>query len=78
MVKNPFGLSSNTLFQLRVAYKSYRQVMTPCRQFSALFKAGNSRQAQACNISQMATQRKCNIRTGSYKFKRNTSSHDLD
>jgi hypothetical protein len=28
-VKNPFGLSSDTLFQLSVIYKSHRQVLTP-------------------------------------------------
>jgi len=27
-VKNPFGLSSDSLFQLGVIYKSYRQVLT--------------------------------------------------
>ncbi len=44
--------SSIMYFRLQVTYKSYRQVLTPCQQFSAPFKAGNSRQAQTCYIPQ--------------------------
>jgi hypothetical protein len=38
IVKNPFGLSSDTLFQLHVIYKSYRQVLIPINDSQLLLK----------------------------------------
>jgi len=38
LVKNPFFISSDTLFQLRVIYKSYRQVLTPVNNSELLLK----------------------------------------
>jgi hypothetical protein len=38
IVKNPFGLSSDIVFQLSVIYKSYRQVLTPITNFQFLLK----------------------------------------
>jgi hypothetical protein len=37
-VKNPFVLSSYTLFQLHILYKSYRQILTPVINFRLLLK----------------------------------------
>jgi hypothetical protein len=37
-VKNPFGLPSDTLFQLSVIYKLYRQVLTPVNNSQLLLK----------------------------------------
>jgi hypothetical protein len=38
IVKNPFGLFSDTSFQLSVIYKSYRQVLTPINNSQFLLK----------------------------------------
>jgi len=38
IVKNPFVLSSYTLFQLHILYKSYRQILTPVINFRLLLK----------------------------------------
>jgi len=38
IVKSPFGLSSDTLFQLSVIYKQCRQVLTPVNNSQLLLK----------------------------------------
>jgi hypothetical protein len=38
LVKNPFFISSDTLFQLRDVYESYRQVLTPVNNSELLLK----------------------------------------
>jgi hypothetical protein len=48
------------------------------QQFSAPFKAGNSRQVQTCYISQEYDKKNYNIIVGSYQLRRNGSSHDLE
>ncbi len=51
IVKNPFGL----VFSYFISASYYLHVVLtstdPSQQFSAPFQAGNSRQAQTCNIS---------------------------
>jgi hypothetical protein len=66
--------SSNIVFQA----SSYSQVLYPCQQFTAPFKAGNSRKLRFVTFLKNTTQRNCNIITGSYQVRRNESSHDLD
>ncbi len=63
---------------LQLIFRYFTSALCYLKQFSAPFKAGNSRQAQTCNNPQTATQRKCNIKTGFYQFRRNESSHGLD
>ena len=61
---------------------SYSQVLLTStdlsQQFSAPFKAGNSRQAQTCNISQEYNTKKTQCQTGSNSFRTNGRSRDLE
>jgi len=70
--------SSDIVFQASSYWQVIQTSTDPSQRFSAPFNAGNYRQAQTCYISQNTTQRNCNIITGSYQFRRNESSHDLD
>ena len=44
--------SSNVVFQASSYWQVLKTSTDPCQQFSAPFKAGNSRQVQTCYISQ--------------------------
>jgi hypothetical protein len=70
--------SSDIVFQLQVFYKSYRQVLTPANNSQLLLKLEILDKLSLVTFHTMATQRKCSIGTGSYQFRRNESSHDLD
>jgi hypothetical protein len=78
IVKHPFGL----FFRYCMSASSYLQVVLtrtdPHQQFSNPFKAGNFNKLRLVTFHTTATQRKCNVVTGSYQFRRNESSHDLD
>ncbi len=77
-MKNPFGLSSDSFFKLSVIYKLYRLVLTPVNNSQLFLKLEILDKFRLVTFHTMATQRKCNIRIGSYQLKRNQSSHDLD
>jgi hypothetical protein len=70
--------SSNIVFQLQVIYKSYRQVLTPVNYSQLLLKLEILDKFRLVTFHTMATQRKCNVITGSYQLRRNESSFDLD
>ncbi len=75
-MKNLFGLFLR--FQLQVIDKSYRQVLTPVNASQLLLKQEIIDKFRLVTFHTMATQRKCNVITGSYQFRRNESSLDLD
>jgi hypothetical protein len=58
--------------------KSYRQVLTPVNNSQLLLKLEILDKLSFVTFHTTATQRKYNITTGSYQFRRNESSHDLD
>jgi hypothetical protein len=70
--------SSDIVFQLQVIYKSYRQVPIPVNNSQLFLKLKILDKLRLVTFHKMATQRKCNIITGWYQFRRNESSHDLD
>jgi hypothetical protein len=78
IVKNLFGLSSDIVFLLSVIYKSHRQVLTPINNSQLLLKLEILDKLIPVKFHKTASQRKCNIITGSSQFRRNASSRDLD
>ncbi len=70
--------SSDIVFQLQVNYKSYKQVLTPVNNSQLLLKLEILDKLKLVTFHTMATQRKCDVTTGSYQFRRNESSPDLD
>ena len=72
-----FGFSILYNKAFNVIDKFIRQV-DPSQQFSAPFKAGNSRQVQTCYKIQNTAQRKLATLSGSYQFRRNGSSPNLE
>ena len=67
---------NDCIFQ--VIYKLCRQVLTPVNNSQLLLKLEILDKLRLVTFHTMATQRKCNVITGSYQFRRNESSHDLD
>jgi hypothetical protein len=59
-------------------YKLCRHVLTPSNNSQLLFKWEILDKLRLVTFHTTATQRKCNVITGSYQFRRNQSSHDLD
>ncbi len=57
---------------------SYRQVLTPVNNSQLLLKLEILDKLRPVTFHTTATQRKCIVITGSYQFRRNESSHDLD
>jgi hypothetical protein len=57
---------------------SYRQVLTPVYNSQLLLKLEILDKLRLVTFNTTATQRKCIVITGSYQFRRNESSHDLD
>ncbi len=70
--------SSDIEFQLQVIYKSYRHVLTPVNNSQLLLKLEILDKLRLVTFHTTATQRKCTVLTGSYQFRRNESSDDLD
>ncbi len=70
--------SSKIVFQLQVIDKSYRQVLTPVNNSQLLLKLEILDKIRLVTFHTTETQRKCHVVTGSYQFRRNESSHDLD
>jgi len=70
--------SSDIVFQLQVIHKLYRQVLIPVNNSQLLLKLEILDKLRLVTFHTMATQRKCTVITGSYQFRRNESSHDLD
>ncbi len=67
--------SSDIVFQI---YMSYRQVLTSVNNSQLLLKVEILDKLRLVTFHTTATQRKCNVITGSYQFRRNESAHDLD
>jgi hypothetical protein len=61
-----------------VIYELYRQVLIPVDNSHLLLKLEILDKLKLVTFHTTATQRKCNITTGSYYFRRNESSHDFD
>jgi hypothetical protein len=57
-VKYQFGLSSDTLFQLGVIYRSYRQVLTPVNNSHHLLKLPIPDKFRCVTFHSMATKKK--------------------
>ncbi len=70
--------SSDIVFQLQVLDKSHRQVLTPVTNSQLILKLEILDKLRLVTFHTTATQRKCDFITGSYQFRRNESSHDLD
>jgi len=70
--------SSDTLFQLHIIDKSYRQVLTPINNSQHLLKLEILDKLRLVTFHNRQHTGKWNVRTGSNQFKRNTSSHHLD
>jgi hypothetical protein len=64
------------------SFQCYWQVLETstnlCQQFSVPFRARYSRKVQTCYKPQNTIQRKLATLSGSYQFRRNRSSHDLE
>ncbi len=56
--------SQFSIYSFQCYWQLLQASTDPSQQFSAPFKAGNSRQVQTCYIPQTTTQRNCNIITG--------------
>ncbi len=61
-----------------VTCKSYRQVLTPVNNSHLFLKLPILDKFRLVTFHEKATQRNYSIKTGSYQFRRNESSHDLD
>jgi hypothetical protein len=65
-------------FRLKFIYKSYRQVLTPVNNSQLLLKLEILGKLRLFTFHKNTIQRKHNILTGSFSFRRNVSSHDLE
>jgi hypothetical protein len=63
---------------LYFSFKSYRQVLTPVNNSQLLLKMEILDKLRLVTFHTTATQIKFNVITGSYQFRINYSSHDLD
>ncbi len=68
---------NSLLYSLQCWWQVLQTSSDPDQQFSAPFKAGNSRQGQTCYKPMVQTQRKL-IFSSLHRYRRNGSSHDLE
>ncbi len=77
ILKNVFGFSI-LLFSFQCCWQVLQTSTDPSQQFSAPFKAGNSRQVQTCYKPQKYFTKETATFSSSYRYRRNRSSHDLE
>ncbi len=77
MVKNMFDFSILLFHSFQCCWQVLQTSTDPSQQFSALFKAGNSRQVQTCYKPNSNTKETTTF-SSLHRYRRNGSSHDLE
>ncbi len=77
-MKNTFGFTILYWYNFQSYWQVFQISTDPDQQFSAPFKAGNSRQVQTCYKPTVQRKRKTATFSSLLRYRRNRSSHDLE